>query len=166
MPVCRISCAQSLPSALPGASQRCRPQGSFPPCCRRLFIDRAFLPGRERTPPVLFVGCRCIAVQRFFLSSGARARAIVPVRVRARVVAILVAQTDVAAVVVVATAPGEALNHRTIKRSSPNLGTFPVITQTFPPAHQSFLLSFSLVTLAIQPPISLPISTIFSDHTP
>ena len=42
---------------------------------------------------------------------GAGASAVVPVRVAARVVAILVAETDVAAVVVVAAAPGETQNH-------------------------------------------------------
>ena len=43
---------------------------------------------------------------------GAGAGTIVPVRVGARVVAILVAEAHVAAVVVVAAAPGETLNHR------------------------------------------------------
>ena len=56
---------------------------------------------------------------------GAGASAVVPVRVAARVVAILVAEADVAAVVVVAAAPGETQNRRT-KMPCPIHGTFPV----------------------------------------
>ena len=50
--------------------------------------------------------------QAFLMLLGAGAGTKVPVRVGARVVAILVAEAHVAAVVVVAAAPGETLNHR------------------------------------------------------
>lgn len=50
--------------------------------------------------------------QAFLMLLGAGAGTIVPVRVGARVVAILVAEANVATVVVVAAAPGETPNHR------------------------------------------------------
>ena len=86
---------------------------------------------------------------------GAGTSAIVPVRVAARVVAILVAEADVAAVVVVAAAPGEP--KPTSRKAKPNSWHVPGASR--------YGLLFSLM-LCSQPPISLPISTNFSAHTP
>ena len=76
---------------------------------------------------------------------GAGAGTIVPVRVGARVVAILVAEANVAAVVVVAAAPRETLNHRA-ERPSPIHGTFPMMQSGLSPEHHSPFGCFSLFT--------------------
>ncbi len=90
---------------------------------------------------------------------GAGTSAIVPVRVAARVVAILAAEANVAAVVVVAAAPGEP--KPTSRKAKPNSWHVPDASR------HGLLLSFSLsLMLCSQPPISLPISTSFSAHTP
>ena len=97
---------------------------------------------------------------------GAGAGTIVPVRVGARVVAILVAEAHVAAVVVVAAAPRETLNHRT-KKVKPNSRHIPIAKgAVYRRAGLPFSPSFSFLMELIHPPTNRPISTTFSLHTP
>lgn len=96
---------------------------------------------------------RCVIVRDFQFMLGARAAAIVRVRIAALVVGIDIAKPRVAGVVVVAAATGEALTNAW-SQDRPNHGTFPL----------SLLLRPD--TEAIQPPIRAPISTIRPDHTP
>lgn len=144
--------------------------------CARLRSDYENPPGWKCAPPIQKKRPQVHNLCGAVMLLGAGANAIVPVRVGARVVAILVAQADVATVVVVAAAPGETLNHRTI-RPRPIHGTFPLWSlckrrfvgcRKIAVSRYALLPFFLLLSSMafIQPPISLPISTTISTHTP